>query len=115
MVGDVGIKYRIKKNAIHLLSLLRKTYNITTDWRGERYIGITLSWNYFKRIVDLSMLEYIEIVLNGVCIPSYNRKQYSLHGWLKAQYGASTQLTQNLDFFHPSIPRKASARRILLE
>ena len=60
MVDDSGIKYRSKEDALHLLFCLREAYEITTDWNGELYIGIILSWEYVKYTVDISMQGYIE-------------------------------------------------------
>ena len=98
MVDDFGIKYRSKEDAIHLLVYLRKKYESTTDWKGERYIGITLVWDYVNRWVDLSVPEYIEKALKRYCTPPYNCNHRSPHDWLKPQYGASAQMTEDPNF-----------------
>ena len=63
VVDDFGIKYHHKHDALHSLEVLKNKYTITIDWKGELYIGISLNWNYKKRIVDLSMPGYIERAL----------------------------------------------------
>ena len=59
-VDDFGIKYYSKADADHLLTALRQTYKITTDWTGTHYYGLTLKWNYDGGYVDISMPGYIE-------------------------------------------------------
>ena len=48
VVDDFGIKYHHKHDALHLLEVLKKKYTITTDWKGELYIGISLKLDYKK-------------------------------------------------------------------
>ena len=45
-----------------LLSLLSTYYEVTTDWTGSKYLGLTLSWDYLPRTVDIRLL--IENALN---------------------------------------------------
>ena len=97
MVDDFGIKYRSKEDALYLLACLRKKYEIATDWKGERYIGIIFVWDYVNRWVDLSMPGYIEKALKRFCTPPYTCNQYSPHASLKPQYRASAQITEDPD------------------
>ena len=53
---DFGIKYVRKENSDHLISAIEENYEFSTDWGGTLYCGITITWYYVKRIVDLSML-----------------------------------------------------------
>jgi hypothetical protein len=41
-----------------------KKYNISSDWKGIAYYGLTLEWDYKNRTVDLSMPGYIEAALH---------------------------------------------------
>ena len=79
VVDDFVIKYHHKHDALHLLTLLQKKYKITTDWKGGLYIGITLAWNYHKRIVDLSVPDYIEKDLTRLIHVRTKLSQYSLY------------------------------------
>ena len=97
VVDYFGIKYRSKEDDLHLLACLRKKYEITTDWKGERYIAITLVWDYVNRWLDLSMPGYIEKAFKCVCTPPYKCNQYSPHDSLKPQYGASAQMREDPD------------------
>ena len=46
VVDDFGIKYVNKSDAEHLMSVLKKKYEVAEDWKGERYIGMHLRWDY---------------------------------------------------------------------
>jgi hypothetical protein len=39
-VDDFGVKYVGKEYADHLLNVLQEHHKVTTDWTGNRYIGI---------------------------------------------------------------------------
>jgi hypothetical protein len=43
---DFGVKYVGKENALHLKHVLEEHYQLTCDWDGRQYIGITLDWDY---------------------------------------------------------------------
>ena len=40
--NDFGVKYEGREHAEHLASVLKKFYNVTEEWKGDRYIGIDL-------------------------------------------------------------------------
>ena len=43
--------------------VLSKSYKISSDWQGKRYLGLDLDWDYEKREVHLSMLTYVDDAL----------------------------------------------------
>ena len=49
VVDDFGVKYTREQDVHHLIGTLKKNYEITDDWKGEKYIGITLDWDYERR------------------------------------------------------------------
>ena len=59
VVEDFGVKYVGKEHALHLQHTLEQHYKVTKDWTGNRYIGITLDWDYKQRQVHLSMPGYV--------------------------------------------------------
>ena len=59
VVDDFGMKYVGKENAMHLINILKEHYEISEDWSGEKYIGITFDWDYRNRKVHLTMPGYI--------------------------------------------------------
>eukprot|EP00804_Cyclotella_cryptica_P021394 CCRYP_021023-RA/>CCRYP_021023-RA protein AED:0.34 eAED:0.34 QI:0/0/0/1/0.5/0.33/3/0/346 len=69
------VKYVGKVHAEHLINTLTGHYDISTDWDGRRYIGLTLQWDYRNRTVRLSMPGYCEKPDNvsvTLCLPNHN-------------------------------------------
>jgi hypothetical protein len=91
VVDDFGIKYTDKADADHLMSVLSKEYVLKTDWTGSKYCGLTLTWDYDKHTVDISMPGYIERALLRFAHPHPPKPQHSPHAWTKPNYGAKTQ------------------------
>ena len=60
VVDNFGVKYTRKEDAIHLITELKKLYDIEIDWSESTYAGMNLSWNYNKGYVDVSMPGYVE-------------------------------------------------------
>ena len=63
VVDDFGVKYVGKEHAEHLKQVLEQHYQVTTDWAGERYVGIHLKWDYNKQRVHLYMPGYVRKAL----------------------------------------------------
>jgi hypothetical protein len=64
VVDDLAVKYVTKSDANLLRDALLQHYEITTDWEGTVYSGISLDWDYKKRTCNISMHGYITNVLN---------------------------------------------------
>ena len=65
VVDNFGIGYVGRDHADHLMSALEIYYkNITTDWEGKLYFGITMKWNYTKKYVYISMNGYVKETLH---------------------------------------------------
>jgi hypothetical protein len=64
VVDDFAVKYVGKHHAEHLRNALLRTYELTTDWTATVYSGMTLKWDYNKRICDISMPGYVSNVLS---------------------------------------------------
>ena len=45
-VDNFGVKYVGKEHADYLMSVLKQFYNVTEDWEGAIYCGISLYWHY---------------------------------------------------------------------
>ena len=73
------------------MDILKTTYEITVDWTGTKFLGLTLKWNYIDRYVDLSMPGYIqEIVLRHQHKPPTKPEQCP-HDYKTPTYGATVQ------------------------
>ena len=49
-MDDFGIKYNSVENLQHLLDALKSHYEISEDLEGKLYCGISLEWNYEKKL-----------------------------------------------------------------
>ena len=45
---------------MHLINALQEKYEITQDWSGSIYSGITQNWDYKSGILDISIPVYIK-------------------------------------------------------
>jgi hypothetical protein len=60
VVDDFAVKYQKKEDVNHLLNTLKKDYEVTEDWTGTKYLGLTVVWDYENRKVHLWMPGYIK-------------------------------------------------------
>ena len=63
VVDDFGVKYVGEEYAAHLVAALKETYDIEVDKNGDKYVGISLDWDYENGGVDLSMPGYVSEAL----------------------------------------------------
>eukprot|EP00804_Cyclotella_cryptica_P012262 CCRYP_013844-RA/>CCRYP_013844-RA protein AED:0.25 eAED:0.25 QI:0/0/0/1/0/0/2/0/707 len=91
VVDDFGLKYVGDEHPQHLLKVLQEHYTVTTDWKGSRYIGITLDWDYGKRRVHLSMPGYVKKALSQFQHPTPQTPQHAPFPATPINYGARQQ------------------------
>ena len=94
VVDDFGIKYSNKEDVDHLLSVLKENYKIKEDWKGERYIGLHMRWDYQGRKVHVAMPEYVQKALNEFQYEMKKRKQYSPFACATKKYGKESQVME---------------------
>jgi hypothetical protein len=94
-VNDFTVKYVGREHAEHLMECIKKSYNISSDWKGSVYCGLTLEWDYKNRTVDLSMPVYINAALHKYQHASPARPEHAPHTWNPHVYGAKTQFVEN--------------------
>jgi hypothetical protein len=89
VVDDFGVKYVGEEHALHLKQTLEENYKVTLKWDGQRYIGITLDWDYKRRQVHLSMPGYIKKALKQF---KHERRKLQHQPYPSAiiKYGAKT-------------------------
>ena len=63
LVDDFGVKYVGEEHAHHLINILKQHYEVAEDWKGSKYAGINLDWDYIKREVHLSIPGYVQDAL----------------------------------------------------
>jgi hypothetical protein len=100
VVDDFGVKYTNKEDALHLEKTISDHYPMKSDWKGERYIGIDLDWNYEERTLKTSMKGYIKRALLQFQHPTPAKPVNSPSRYSPPQYGAKQQMTK-LDISDP--------------
>jgi hypothetical protein len=96
VVDDFGVKYAGREHAEHLMECIKKTYNISSDWNGTAYCGLTLEWDYKKRTVDLSMPGYIKAALHKYQHTAPARPEHAPYTWNPPIYRAKTQFVNEI-------------------
>ena len=85
------MKYVREEHAQHLLSAIEDHYVCKADWKGERFIGITIDWDYENREVHLSMPGYVAEALECFQHPHPKRGQDQPHKHVAPNYGQKVQ------------------------
>ena len=62
-MDDFEVKYVGDEHAAHLQAALREIYYIKVDKNGDKYVGISLDWDYTNGEVHLSMPRYVSEAL----------------------------------------------------
>lgn len=96
-VDDFGIKYFCKEDAEHLFTVLQKYYEMSIDWTGTQYCGLTIQWNYQQRYVDISMPQYIPSELQKLGHIPPTTPQHSPHQHTVPRYGQCIQYAPDDD------------------
>jgi hypothetical protein len=91
VMDDFTVKYVDKQHAEHLRNALLKTYELTTDWAGTVYSGITLKWDYNNRTCDISMPGYVSNLLSKFQHDAPRHTQHTSSRYITPVYGAKTQ------------------------
>ena len=92
VVDDFGVKYVGKQHVEHLIKALKEHYEISQDWTGSKYCGLTLDWDYVRREVHVSMPGYVEKALHRFKHLFPSRKQFQPHQHVVPAYGAKVQM-----------------------
>jgi hypothetical protein len=87
-VDDFGVKYFSKADAQHLIDAVKAHYELTVDWSGSLYCGLTLDWHYDEGYVDVSMPGYVDRALKKFNHPPPPQKQHAPHQWVEPAYGS---------------------------
>jgi hypothetical protein len=95
VVDNFGIRYTNKQDVKDLIAIINMEYKCSTDWSGNRYIGLTLKWNYERHYVNLSMPGYIARALQRFVHPKPARPEHSPHAWAAPVYGSRQQFATN--------------------
>ena len=93
VVDEFGVKYVGKEHADHLVNALKTKYQISEDWKGALYCGISLNWNYEgERYVDTYMPNYVNKQLAKYGHTKPKTCQHTPLQPLPRTYGKSAQI-----------------------
>ena len=93
-IDDFGVKYFTKEDMHHLIQTLQTYYQITVDWAGTDYCGLSIEWDYDAGHVDISMPNYAIKALKKLNHPPPKKPQHAPHKWTIPSYDNSPQLAQ---------------------
>jgi hypothetical protein len=93
VVDDFAIKFKDTLHAEHLLAAIREEYEVTVDWNGSRYLGMTITFNLHDgiRSASLSMPGYVTAALKRFNIAPSNRFTRSPAVYIPPKYGKHIQ------------------------
>ena len=97
VVDDFGVKYVGNDHADHLVRVLKEHYEISEDWEGKKYIGLTFDWDYKKRQVHVSMPGYRDLALIRFKHRTPKRRQDQPYKYVIPNYGAKIQFALGPD------------------
>jgi hypothetical protein len=90
-VYDFAVKYVGKEHADHLRNALLQSYELTTDWEGNVYSGMSLKWDYENRTCDIFMPGYVSNVLSKFQHDAPKHPQHTPSRYFTPVYRAKTQ------------------------
>ena len=106
VVDDFGIKYVGQHNLQHLLNAIKKHYDISIDYTGSLYCGITLEWHYDEGYIDISMPGYVTKQLTKYNHPPPKKPQHCPWEPSPHTFGEKSQDPLPLDDSPHSTPKE---------
>jgi hypothetical protein len=91
IVDDLTVKYVGKQHAYHLRNAMLRSYELTNDWEGKVYSGMTLQWDYKNRTFDMSMPTYLANFSSKFQHDKPKHRQDTPSRYGMPVYGAKTQ------------------------
>ena len=77
--------------------MLKEHYEISEDWEGKKYVGLTFDWDYDKRRVHVSMPGYVDHNLIRFKHDTPRRAQDQPYQHTVPNYGAHYQFSVATD------------------
>ena len=88
VVDDFGVKYVGQEHAQHLLQTINNNSETSHEWEGKRYIGLTIDWDYIKRLCHISMPRYCENARQRFKHDIPKKRQDQPYPHIERKYGA---------------------------
>jgi hypothetical protein len=96
IVHDITVKYIGKQHAAHLSDAILRSYELTSDWEGKLYAGITLKWYYKNRTCDIFMPGYVSNVLSKFQHDTPTHPQQTPYRYAMPVYGATPSMQRRI-------------------
>ena len=109
-VDNFGITYNSAQDLQHLITTLKKHYNISLYYSGSDNCGLKLCWNYKAGYVDISMPDYVQKALWKYNHPTPSRPQYAPFRWTQPAYGQKIQYAQEHQTANELLDEKGKRR-----
>jgi hypothetical protein len=93
VVDDFGIKYQRREDVQHLLAAIREEYQVTEDWSGSKYLGMTIDHSNIANTVTVSMPGYVAAALRRFSVDVSCKQTDSPSQYTPPVYGSAQQLT----------------------
>ena len=97
MVENFGVNYVVKENAHHFVRVLKENYEISEDWNGNKYVGLTFDCDYTKRQVHVSMPGYVNTALFRFNHITPRKPQDQPYKHVIPKYGTKNQYAEITD------------------
>ena len=94
VVDEFGIKFEGDNHANHLVSTLKKYYDITVEWKWELFVGIKLEWDYDKCTLDTQIPNFVSKDLHKYQHAEPKIPHHTPAKALPIQYGAKIQVEE---------------------
>jgi hypothetical protein len=91
VVHNFGVRYTARADADHPINTLQQAYEISKNWTGAQYCGLSLHWDYINRTCDMSMSGYIQHALLRFTHAPPRVPEHSPHPWQRPNYSSMTQ------------------------
>ena len=88
----------------HLANAIKINYNVSCDWEGSLYFGVTLKWGYDSHTVDLFIPGYIAYSIHQFQQATPPLLEHAPYKWMRTNYVSNQQLTPPLDLYKPLDP-----------
>lgn len=97
VVDDFGVKYTNKDDVLYLKAFIETAYPVTTNWEGNRFIGVYLNWDYSRRELKASMPNYVTRALLQFQHETPGRIQYEPSKYTPPIFGAKGPQMMDID------------------
>ena len=102
-VDDFSVKYSIKIDADHIITTLKKFYDITIDWSRKYFCGLDIEYNYDEQYIDISMKHFVIKILQRLQHTYLTKPQYAPYQWTAPNYGNNKQFANHLIYHYYSM------------